>query len=582
MRGGLILIGTVATILLAGTAVALYFMAPPVFEGRFRSALLAVRSMHQLGAEWSVETARVQADPGANFDGLAAFVPRIKRLQGELSDSLSHIPNLPGRLTANVRAYSAAMDSLRERVERFKTAYAVIRNSERYFPLASADLIFRAEKTENKQLVREINDITVEMDLYLASPSKTTRELLTERLQKVNEARARETEEVASSVENFTAHANVLLDKRARSMELFEGIAASTLYERTKPLTQYLEDVRNKRRRTASLYQQSGIGCGGGALVMLVLVGFARRSAATQRPLSVRSAQAEGYAASQEIASSTEPVLADSSTAGARWFARTREGPTERMPVIAQDGIRAVTQSGGAGTDTMESLLTTGALAGLMGQSMGAYTRRMKGDLGTLSDDATGGPAKLGAEDTVQRWRRLKGDVNRLDFLAQRLHMLGRRVAPNDRGSIDVNQCLVEVLDETGANDICTVERQFEEVPEVHGSKTEVRLIFTLCIEYIVRGLGELRNSEAELLVWTRLGKKSVTITFIHNGASVAPEHQAGQFIPFYGSIDPRAALALPTALYLARKQGGTSVQDFLSNNRSSLMVQLPVDAGTE
>ena len=582
MKAGLILIGTVATILLAGSAVALYFMAPPVFEGRFRSALLAVRSMHQLGAEWSVETARVQADASANFDGLAAFVPRIKRLQGELSESLSHIPNLPERLTADVRAYSAAMDSLRERVERFKTAYAVIRNSERYFPLASADLIFRAEKTENKQLVREINDIAVEMNFYLASPSKTTKELLTKRLRKVNEARARETEEVASSVENFTAHANVLLDKRARSLELFEGIAASTLYERTKPLTQYLEEVRNMRRRTASVYQQVGIGCGGGALVMLVLAGFAGRSAATQRPLSVRSAQAEGYAASQGIASSTRPVLTNSSTAGPPLFTRSHEAPTERMPVIAGDGIRMVTQSGAAGTDTMEALLTTGALAGVMGQSMGGYTRRMKEDLGTLSDDATGGPAKLVVEGTVQRWRRLRGDVRRLDFLAQRLHMLGRRIAPNDRGSIDVNQCLVEVLNETGANDICIVERQFEEVPEVHGSKTEVRLIFTLCIEYILRGLGELHRSETELLVWTKLDEERVTITFIHNGAWVAPEHQARQFIPFYGSIDPKAALALPTALYLARKQGGTSVQEFLSNNRASLIVQLSVDSGTE
>ena len=573
------IVGTVSTIFLVGTAVALHFLTPPIFEERFRTALGSVRSMHQLGAEWSVETARVQADRTANFDRLADFVPRMKRLKDNLSESIADIPNLPVRLTADVRAYSATMDALRERVERFKTAYAVIRNSERYFPLASAEVILRADQVGNAQLAREIADLAVEMDAYLASPSETAREHLSDRLQMVTEAGAGESEGVGSSVENFTAHANVLLHRRARSKELFEGIAGSALSERTNPLTEFLETVRNDRRRTASLYQQSAIGCGAGALVFWIVVGFTKRSTAAQHPPPRQVVRHEGHADRHKIASSTEHMPVDSTTTGALRFVSSLEAPTEEISARVADGSRVVANRDGPGTDTMEALLTTGALVGLMGQSMGTYTRRMQGDLSALGSSATGGQINLEGEDAARLWSRVRGDVRRLDFVARRLLMLGRRLAPSDRVGIDVNQCLGEVLDETGAKNFCVVERKFGEIPEVHGSKTEIRLMFTMCVEYILRGLGELRNSNTELLVWTKGGNDNVIVAFIYNGDWVAPEHQVGQFIPFYGSTEPRAGLALPAARYLARRHGGTTILDMLSDNRATLCVQLPVDA---
>ena len=581
MRSVSVIVGTVGTIFLAGAAVALHFLTPPVFEESFYKALGSVRSMHQLGAEWSVETARVQADPSANFDRLTEFVPRMKRLKDDLAESIAYIPNLPERLTADIRAYSATMDALRERVERFKTAYAVIRNSERYFPLASANVILRAEQVGNQQFAREISDLAVEMDSYLASPSETAKELLNERLQTVTEAGAREPEQVSSSVENFTAHAKVLLDKRVRSKELFEGIARNSLSERTNPLTKFLETVRNDRRRTTSLYQQSAVGCGAGGLFIGILVGFMKRSAATRQLPSRRIVGHDKVADKHKMPSSTEHIPIDSQTTGALRFVSSLEVPTGEMPVGVAGGSGVVTHRGGTG-DTMDSLLATGALAGLMGQSMGSYTRRMQGDLNALSGSATGGEVKLESEETVQLWGRVRGDLRRLDFVARRLLMLGKRLAPTDRTSIDVNQCLGEVLEGTGAENFCVVERKFGEIPEVHGSITEIRLMFTMCVEYILRGLGELRDSEAELLVCTKRGKGNVVVAFIYNGDWVAPDHQVAQFIPFYGSIEAKAGLALPAARYLARRHGGTTVLDGLSDNRAALSVQLPVDGKKE
>ena len=550
-----IIVGMVSSVLLIGAAIALHFLTPPDFDARFRTAIGSVQAMQQLGAEWSVETARVRADPSANFDGLAAFVPRMKQLKENLSESLAHIPDLPERLTADSRAYLAAMDSLRERVERFKTAYAVIRNSERYFPLASADLILRTEQAGNKRLAREIADVSVEMDAYLSSPSRIARESLSARLLELTEGRTRETEQVASSIANFAAHANVLLDRRARSQELFKGITSSTLSERTRPLTGTLEAEFEERRRATTLHRQALVGLGAVVLLVWVAVGFARRSATTWRSASERYAPSQQGAAEPEVVSGPEPV-------------RVAAGPR----------AGGATQRDEEGTDVMGALLTTGAFAGLMGQSMGAYARRMGEDLKALDRDAEGAQTEREAEE-AQRWRRLQADARRLGFFAHRLVVLGRHLAPKDRESVDVNQCLDQALSEAGVELTCVVERYCKAVPDVLASRAEVRLILAMCIGHVLRSFQDMTSFEAELEVWTAAATESVTISFIHNGGWLPPDQRANQFIPFYGSQDQTAALELPAARHLARKYGGTVNLDSLPDERSVLSVELAVHA---
>ena len=598
MKSTSIVVGTVSSVLLVGVGVALYFAIPPVPDERFRSAIGAVQSMQRLGAEWSVETARVRADPGANFDGLAAFVPRMRQLKEDLTESLANIPDVPERLTADTRSFLAAVDGLRERVERFKTTYAVIRNSERYFPLASADLILQSEQAGNKRLAREIADIAIEMDTYLTSPDDSVKERLGERLRKLNEARGEEPEDVATSISNFVAHALVLLDKRERSQELFKGITSSTLSERTKPLTDILESEFDERRRAAALQRQALVGIGAGVLIIWIFVGFTRRSPATRRSATTGIVSpAEDV---PDVASMSESLLAGE---GQRFGSDTRDDDvavvTEALqtmgaatgPAEPEDGFRTVSLFADMGAesgmdtkqardeDTMVTLLTTGTVAGLMGQSMGAYARRVGEDLTALDHDAGASATDSEGEEAARRWRRVRADAGRLRFFAHRLVGLGRHLAPKDRESIDVNRCLDEVLDAAGAERTCAVERFLEAVPHVRASRTEIRLILALCIDHVLRSFQDMTSFEAKLEVRTATAAESVTISFIHNGEWLPPEERPNQFIPFYGSQDQTASLELPAARHLARKYGGTVHLDSLPDERSVLSVELSVDA---
>ena len=570
-------IGAVASVALIGAGAALYFLAPPGLDPQFRTAITTIQRMQQLGAEWGVETARVRADPSANFDGLAEFVPRMKQMRSTLRENLAQIPNLSDRVAADARAYLSAMESLRERVERFKTAYAVIRNSERYLPLSSAELVARAQGAGDRELAREVSLLTQEFSAFLATSNEADRERLSARIQTLKDEGVRKTSVLASAIANFVAHAEVLLDKQGRTDELFRGITSNILSERVKPLTDSLELEQSQRRRNTTFYQQGMIAIGVGVLLVWVVIGFTRRS--PRRSRAAVSAEPAVEPAVEPIAPvapvtttvtvGREPVVANVSRAEATSpvvDSLDFEAPPERK-------VRT-------GADLIQDLLTTGAMSGLMGQSIGAYTRRMNDDLSVIREKTEEAGTGEETEEVAQRWRRLLGDTRRLGFFAQRMVVLARHLAPSDRGNIDVNECLDEVLSEAGAGMSCTVERRFEAVPEIAASRTELQLIFATCTDYALHALRDMDSAEAKLEVSTSAADERVTISFTHNGGWLPPEQRKNQFVPFYASQDQKAGIELPAALYLAKKYRGSVSIETLPDDRTTVSVQLPEGAG--
>lgn len=573
-------IGAVASVALIGAGAALYFLAPPDLDPQFRTAITTIQRMQQLGAEWGVETARVRADPSANFDGLAEFVPRMKQMRSTLRENLAQIPDLSDRVAADARAYLSAMESLRERVERFKTAYAVIRNSERYLPLSSAELVARAQGAGDRELAREVSLLTQEFSAFLATSNEADRERLSARIQTLKDEGVRKTSVLASAIANFVAHAEVLLDKQGRTDELFRGITSNILSERVKPLTDSLELEQSQRRRNTTFYQQGMIAIGVGVLLVWVVIGFTRRS--PRRSRAAVSAEPAVEPAVEPIApvAPVAPVTTTVTVGREPVVANVSRAEAASPVVDSLDFEAPPERKVRTGADLIQDLLTTGAMSGLMGQSIGAYTRRMNDDLSVIREKTEEAGTGEETEEVAQRWRRLLGDTRRLGFFAQRMVVLARHLAPSDRGNIDVNECLDEVLSEAGAGMSCTVERRFEAVPEIAASRTELQLIFATCTDYALHALRDMDSAEAKLEVSTSAADERVTISFTHNGGWLPPEQRKNQFVPFYASQDQKAGIELPAALYLAKKYRGSVSIETLPDDRTTVSVQLPEGAG--
>ena len=573
-------IGAVASVALIGAGAALYFLAPPDLDPQFRTAITTIQRMQQLGAEWGVETARVRADPSANFDGLAEFVPRMKQMRSTLRENLAQIPNLSDRVAADARAYLSAMESLRERVERFKTAYAVIRNSERYLPLSSAELVARAQGAGDRELAREVSLLTQEFSAFLATSNEADRERLSARIQTLKDEGVRKTSVLASAIANFVAHAEVLLDKQGRTDELFRGITSNILSERVKPLTDSLELEQSQRRRNTTFYQQGMIAIGVGVLLVWVVIGFTRRSPRRSRAAVSAEPAVEPAVAPIAPVAPVAPVTTTVTVGREPVVANVSRAEAASPVVDSLDFEAPPERKVRTGADLIQDLLTTGAMSGLMGQSIGAYTRRMNDDLSVIREKTEEAGTGEETEEVAQRWRRLLGDTRRLGFFAQRMVVLARHLAPSDRGNIDVNECLDEVLSEAGAGMSCTVERRFEAVPEIAASRTELQLIFATCTDYALHALRDMDSAEAKLEVSTSAADERVTISFTHNGGWLPPEQRKNQFVPFYASQDQKAGIELPAALYLAKKYRGSVSIETLPDDRTTVSVQLPEGAG--
>ena len=97
------------------------------------------------------------------------------------------ISDLPDRLASDVRGYLSAIDAKEERIERFKTGYAVVRNSSRFLPLAATNVARQAQEIDDAPLARSISMLTQDMNLYLATPTDTGKERLTADMEKLRE-----------------------------------------------------------------------------------------------------------------------------------------------------------------------------------------------------------------------------------------------------------------------------------------------------------------------------------------------------------------------------------------------------------
>ena len=273
MKARALVLGIAVSVALLAAAGVLYALAAGAGQGQYRDAIRLTRQIQQLSSQWSVEIARVKSDPLADFDSLAAFIPRMAQFKRELSGTVRAIAGLPDRLASDVAAYLSALDAQEERVERFKTGYAVVRNSTRYLPLAAANVTRQAQEAGEEALGQRMTTLVQEMNLYLAGPTETAHGRLAEEIGQLREASVAQAPALANGMANFIAHAEVLLEKQGPTEELFERATSGDIGALTERLVGGFEFELGKQARQSAWYERGMLGVI--ALLALFWVGLA-------------------------------------------------------------------------------------------------------------------------------------------------------------------------------------------------------------------------------------------------------------------------------------------------------------------
>ena len=540
------------TALAVGAAAILFWLARNNDPAAYRESIAGVRQIQQVAADWSIETARVRSDPLADFDSLAAFIPRMDELKQVLLATIRGIPDIPDRLANDVSAYVNAVEAREERIERFKTGYAIIRNSARYLPLAASNIVQSPDV--EAQLSREVSALTNDINGYLTAPSDAVKGRLTVALERLSDRAEDLDAPLPDHVANFIAHADVLLAQQAPTGELFSQATSSEISDLSAQLVEDLGFELTRKNQLSTSYVNGMLGAAGVLLLVWLVAGAVRlRSASAPAPAAAAETRATDEAADPDAAS----LPAHRGHAGSRddAWAATKLLMSHR---ILSDSVAS--RLAGAAREINDAL---DALREVRGDFNGARA-------------ANGEALQSVVEQGAQALSGVRERVGTITDMADRLSEFSRAHGDVSYTLLDLNDCVREVVDEAHAESVAEVTVEEGTVPEVFASKAEVCLMLEKVVENSLQAIAAAGRERGELQIATGTDGGKATVTIIDNGVGMTAETRERMFEPFFALDGTRAGVGLISTTHLVEKYSGAISVSSMAGGGTVTRIQLP------
>lgn len=257
-------------------------------------------------ARQRLEVAKTHANPMADFDRLmhgARELEGLARAALERGEGLSEDGEDAGRMLV---AYARAVETQGEKVERYKTGHAVMRNSRRFLPDAAQEAADGVRTAGQAGLARRIERSERRLRAWMEAPDAPRRRQAVEALDRVRRAVAGSTGASASAgkVRRYLAHAEVLLEHRDRTA----GFLADAVAERSDELEEVLAELRTRRTETQARRTGAMVATAAGGLALAGLAMFAIVSGSGSRRTKRRKQREAGREGRRE-ATDLEQVL---------------------------------------------------------------------------------------------------------------------------------------------------------------------------------------------------------------------------------------------------------------------------------
>ncbi len=512
--------GFVLSAILLAAAASLYWLARGTDPVDYRLASEDIRQIRQLATEWSVETARVRSDPLGDYDALAAFIPEVGRLREALLDAVRDNPAMPERLANDVYAFASALDAKEERIERFKTANSVIRNSVRYLPNAAASI---ARSVSDAGLADDVTALADGLATYADSPTDEAKGRLTAILERLAEGGDGLADDQAGALSNFLAHAGILLERQVPTERIFRQATSGEVSDLAGELLAEFDTQSTNLERTAELYM-TGVWATVVALLVVWVFVFAARSRPAPSMEKVASPDPSALPAPAEVSA---PIAATANGAGVH-----------------------------AETDHALKLLRSHRI---LTEVVGADIVRAARDLPVVDDAA--------ATDRAAE----------IATLAERF--VSASAPGNDRYDlVDLKDCAGAALEAVGADDGARVVAELGAAPQIFAARPELCLMLEQVLDnavWAIRAKG-LDVEEGEIRIKTAGDGGDALVTIIDNGIGLSAEDRERMFEPFAGSRDDRPGVGLAITQHIVRKYGGRIAVGSQPGGGTVLRISLP------
>lgn len=194
-----------------------------------------LRELKQVDAEWNVDILRSKTGLATNYDRVAGALQRVSTLNEELGAAIRSYwresPASLAQINPIVTEFSSSMTKKIDLIEQFKSQNAILRNSSRYLPVASTDLVAATRDSaldlpRKLEIERVLNDMLSNTMNFIQTGDGSLKEKIAasrDDLQKLPES---DPEAVRSNGQMLASHVATLMEQQEGGTRLLEDISA--------------------------------------------------------------------------------------------------------------------------------------------------------------------------------------------------------------------------------------------------------------------------------------------------------------------------------------------------------------------
>ena len=521
MSKGAIVFGLVISVALVATAGVLNMLARSSSEEALREAIVLVTDIRQVSLEpesGSYPTAAVSA---TDMSGLA----------DRLDSGIPAVSGMPEGLVHEIVSLADAVRQRQGAAEVFPEVHAALIEETGAWRSSAKSLLERAEAIDDEILASGVSTLLRDMNLYLDGAGGTP-----------NLEALRGPPEFADSIEDLALGAVKLVAGKEKVDGLLAQAAPGTIAELSERLVISLETEHARRKLLVRIYDSGMAAALGGLVLFWVLLGL------------LQGGRARPYRRPEE---GERPVSDEPGSDGIRdesFLVRSVAAAIASRAERIADRTNALRQSRLKLKDALEETSLDRALH----------------DGVPLREEIKAMGAILGA---------LRNETGELSSLGKRLESLARSMIPTadlDTGTIDINACVDEALEATGAGHTARVEKNFAEVPGVHGVRFDIVLALTRVIDNALDAVADLEDGEGAIQVATSFGNGEVRVTITDNGDAAKPDLAGNTFRQTGTSRDGAPGRALTLACGLIGRHGGAMRIETHPGQGTTARISLP------
>ena len=218
-------------------------------------AVESIRETQMLAAQWSVEVGKVKNEVNSNFDVLADFVDRMDPHIQVIHDSQNAMPNLPSDIKWALNGYIQRLKAREERIERFKSGFAIVRNSRRFIPREGMELAEAARDGGYGKVEAATRQILERTQSFLRQPTESQSQRMEQAMSRLAESAAGTP--LYAQAETLNKHVSALLRHHGLTEQRFEDVMRTDLEDRAGRVIGLL-DADHQQSRTKRRYFDYG------------------------------------------------------------------------------------------------------------------------------------------------------------------------------------------------------------------------------------------------------------------------------------------------------------------------------------